>query len=96
TDAGKTFSESKTLPPTALPLDDGPDARPKIVASQGGRLVLTYATRDENYNGHAFIVQSTDDGKTFSERRPVTSGSPSQRFEKYAASLAGYPLATRG
>ena len=93
TDAGKTFSESKTLPPTALPLDDGPDARPKIVASQGGRLVLTYATRDENYNGHAFIVQSTDDGKTFSERRPVTSGSPSQRFETVALDSDGRAFA---
>jgi len=84
TDHGKTFSQPTTLAATALSLDDGPDARPKIVAGSGGRLVLTYATRDQKYNGHAFIVRSTDDGKTFSAPQAMTNGSPSQRFEAVA------------
>src|SRR6185436_16542273 len=77
TDHGKTFSQPTTLAATALSLDDGPDARPKIVAGSGGRLVLTYATRDQKYNGHAFIVRSTDDGKTFSAPQAKTRPSGS-------------------
>lgn len=83
-DFGKTFSAPVTLPATKLPLDDGPDARPKIAFGPDGRVALTYATRDEKYNGHAFIVRSTDGGKTFSEPRPITANSPSQRFETAA------------
>jgi hypothetical protein len=84
TDLGKTLSGLTTLPATTLPLDDGPDARPKVVADGKGHVVLTYAARDDKYNGHAFIVRSSDNGKTFSPPQPVTSGSPSQRFEAAA------------
>ncbi|MBY0559509.1 sialidase family protein [Hyphomicrobium sp.] len=80
-DLGKTFADQVTLPKTDLPLDEGPDARPKIAIGQAGRVVVTYASRDEKYNGHAFIVRSSDDGKTFSDPQPITSDSPSQRFE---------------
>ena len=83
-DLGKTFSTPVTLPATKLPLDDGPDARPKIAFGPDGRVALTYAARDEKYNGHSFIVRSSDDGKTFSEPRPITANSPSQRFEAAA------------
>ena len=47
-----------TLPKTELPLDDGPDARPKIAAGRDGKLIVTFATRDDKYNGHAFIARS--------------------------------------
>jgi hypothetical protein len=92
TDLGKSFSGAVTLLPTDLPLDDGPDARPKIVVGQGGaagRVVVTYASRDEKYNGHAFIARSVDGGKTFDAPRPITSGSPSQRFETAALDQDG-------
>ena len=84
TDLGKTFSDPVTLPKTELPLDEGPDARPKIAVGQGGRVIVTYASRDEKYNGHAFIARSSDGGKTFSAPQPITSNSPSQRFETAA------------
>lgn len=83
-DLGKTFSTPVTLPATKLPLDDGPDARPKIAFGPNDRVAVTYASRDEKYNGHAFIARSADGGKTFSEPQPITTDSPSQRFETAA------------
>lgn len=84
TDLGKTFSTPITLPATKLPIDDGPDARPKIAFGPNDRVALSYAARDEKYNGHAFIARSSDGGKTFFEPQPITTGSPSQRFETAA------------
>lgn len=84
TDLGKTFSKAETLPATALPLDDGPDARPKIAFGRDERVAITYATRDDKYNGHAFVARSSNGGKTFSEPRAITTDSPSQRFETAA------------
>ena len=83
-DLGKTFSTPVTLPATKLPLDDGPDARPKLAFGPNDRVAVTYASRDEKYNGHAFIARSADGGKTFSEPQPITTDSPSQRFETAA------------
>jgi hypothetical protein len=88
-DLGKSFSAAVTLPATELPLDEGPDARPKIVAGAGGRVVVTYASRDDKYNGHAFIARSDDGGKIFGPPQPITSGSPSQRFETAALDQDG-------
>lgn len=81
TDLAKSFGPAVTLSPTELPLDNGPDARPKIAVAPGGRLIVTFATRDDKYNGHAFIARSADVGLTFSSPAPITAGSPSQRFE---------------
>jgi hypothetical protein len=83
-DLGKTFSSPVVLPASTLPLDDGPDARPKIAIAGDGLVAVTYAARDEKYNGHAFIARSSDGGKTFSEPRAITANSPSQRFETAA------------
>jgi hypothetical protein len=88
-DLGKTFADPVTLPKTELPLDEGPDARPKIAIGQAGRVVVTYASRDDKYNGHGFIVRSGDDGKTFSSPQPIPSNSPSQRFETAALDQDG-------
>jgi hypothetical protein len=88
-DLGKSFSETVTLPQTELPLDEGPDARPMIAVGQAGQVVVTYASRDDKYNGHAIIVRSGDSGKTFSPPQPITSGSPSQRFETVALDQDG-------
>jgi hypothetical protein len=78
-----------TLPATELPLDNGPDARPKIAVGPDQRLVVTFATRDDKYNGHAFITQSTDGGKSFSPPAPIAADSPSQRFETAAIDADG-------
>ena len=46
------------------------------------RLVVTYASRDPKYNGHAFIARSNDGGKTFSpphRSRPTRPASVSRR-----------------
>ncbi|MFA5958097.1 exo-alpha-sialidase [Hyphomicrobium sp.] len=80
-DLGKTFGDPVTMPATTLPLDEGPDARPKVAVGPDHRVVLTYTSRDEKYNGHAFIARSADGGKTFETPQPITSNSPSQRFE---------------
>jgi hypothetical protein len=89
-DLGKSFSAAVTLPPTALALDNGPDARPKIAIGPDHRLVVTFASRDEKYNGHAFIAESTDGGKTFSQPNPIAPHSPSQRFETAAIDADGH------
>lgn len=89
TDLGKSFSAAVTLPQSELPLDEGPDARPKIAVGTEGRVVVTYASRDDKYNGHAFIARSIDGGKTFAAPQPITSGSPSQRFETAALDQDG-------
>jgi hypothetical protein len=80
-DLAKSFTSVVTLPKTELPLDDGPDARPKIVVGRDGKLIITFATRDDKYNGHAFVARSDDGGKSFSAPIPITTNSPSQRFE---------------
>lgn len=84
TDLGKSFGKPTTMPETALPLDEGPDARPKVALGPNGRVVLTYTSRDNKYNGHAFIARSDDGGKTFGAPQPITADSPSQRFETAA------------
>src|SRR6185312_4428606 len=55
-DLGKTFSRPVTLPKTEMQLDDGPDARPKIAFGPDARVVVAFTTRDDKYNGHAFIA----------------------------------------
>ena len=83
------MSPTVTLPATELPLDDGPDARPKIAVARDGRVVVTFATRDKSINGHAFITSSNDGGLTFSPPAPITADSPSQRFETAAIDADG-------
>jgi hypothetical protein len=83
-DLGKSFTNPITMPATELPLDEGPDARPKIAIGPDDRVALTFTSRDEKYNGHAFIARSSDGGKTFTTPQPITSNSPSQRFETAA------------
>jgi hypothetical protein len=92
-DLGKTFTKPVTLPAMPLPLDDGPDARPKIAFGNDGRVAITFATRDAKYNGRAYIVRSSDGGNTFSTPQPMTSGSPSQRFEAVAFDRDGRAFA---
>ena len=94
TDLGKTIAPAVTLPAQELPLDNGPDARPKIAVARDGRLVVTFATRDPKFNGHAFITSSNDGGLTFSPPAPITADSPSQRFETAAIDADGRAFVT--
>lgn len=80
-DLGKSFSKSVAVHSGTLPLDNGPDARPKLAFASDRSLVVSYATRDEKYNGSAFATRSIDGGLTFEPPRAMTTGSPSQRFE---------------
>jgi hypothetical protein len=89
-DLGKSFSAAVTLPAPDLTLDNGPDARPKIAIGPDHRLLVTFASRDDQYNGHAFIAQSTDGGKTFTQPKPIAPDSPSQRFETAAIDTDGH------
>jgi hypothetical protein len=88
-DLAKSFVSMVTLPKTELPLDDGPDARPKIAVGRNGELIVTFATRDDKYNGNAFIARSDDGGNSFSAPVPITTNSPSQRFETAAIDESG-------
>jgi hypothetical protein len=80
-DFGMTFAAPVAVHRAPLPLDNGPDARPKLVVTKNGSLFVTFATRDEKYNGTGFIARSTDGGATFSDPAPIAADSPSQRFE---------------
>ena len=87
-DLGKTFSKPVTLPKTKLPLDDGPDARPKIAFGPQARAVLAFTTRDDKYNGHAFIARSSDGGQTFSEPQPMTTETRQASVSRLRHSMA--------
>ena len=93
-DLGKSMSPAATLPARELPLDNGPDARPKIAVARDGRLVVTFATRDPKFNGHAFVIASNDGGLTFSPPAPIAADSPSQRFETAAIDADGRAFVT--
>jgi hypothetical protein len=89
-DLGHTFSPAVAASAVGgLPLDSGPDARPKIAVGKGGRIVVAYAVRDPKYNGTVFIARSTDGGATFAAPERLTAGSPSQRFETIAFDPGG-------
>jgi hypothetical protein len=83
-DGGTTFAPAVLLPATELSLDNGPDARPRIAIGSTGEIYVTFAARDAKYNGTADVARSVDGGRTFSVPSPITSGSPSQRFETVA------------
>lgn len=87
---GHTFSTAVPVNPTGgLPLDSGPDARPKIVVAPDGDVVVAYAVRDPKYNGTVFVARSRDGGATFAAPERLTADSPSQRFEALAFDPSG-------
>lgn len=89
-DLGRNFGApvAVTDAQLALPLDNGPDARPRIVVGSDGALTVSFATRDAHYNGHAYVARSAD-GRSFSPPREITANSPSQRFETLALDADG-------
>lgn len=92
-DRGKTYAPAVVLPQTDLPLDNGPDARPRIVIGGQGDVYVSFATRDDKYNGHGFIVRSNDGGRSFAAPDKITTESPSQRFETVALDTDGRAFA---
>lgn len=90
-DLGRTFSSAVAVTPDGLkqPLDNGPDARPKILVDKNGGLIITFATRDAHYNGRAYTSRSHDGGATFDGPTELAPNSPSQRFETAAIDADG-------
>lgn len=80
-DRGKSFSEPVAVTPEPMPLDTGPDSRPKIVVDRKGRVVVAFAVRDKKFKGRVFVSRSSDKGKSFSPPDPITASDESQRFE---------------
>ncbi len=82
TDLGHSFSDPVAVNPQPVRLDSGPDARPKIVVDESGRMYVAYATfKDDDFNGEVFFSRSTDGGASFAPPRPITPDTASQRFE---------------
>jgi hypothetical protein len=81
TDLGRSFEPPIEVTPGAQQLDWGPDSRPKIVVDAKGRITVAYAVfKDKAFNGQVFVAQS-EDARTFTPPRPITTNAESQRFE---------------
>jgi hypothetical protein len=80
-DSGKTFSPSVLLAEHGKSLDSGADARPQILADQGGNVFLAYSFfKDASWNAQINTVRSSDGGKTFSTPKSLVNDGASQRF----------------
>lgn len=80
-DLGKTFSSPMVLAEHAKSLDSGADARPQILADQGGNVFLAYSFfKDSSWNAQINTVRSSDGGKTFSTPKLLVNDGASQRF----------------
>jgi hypothetical protein len=89
-DLGRSFAPP--IPVTREParIDNGPDARAKIAIDSAGRIHVAYAVfQDDRYNGRVYVARSVDGGASFSEPRPITDDSTSQRFEALAVDPSG-------
>jgi hypothetical protein len=89
-DLGHSFAPAVAVTPTAARIDNGPDARAKIVIDGAGRIHVAYAVfQDDRYNGRVYVSRSTDNGVSFAEPRPITDDMTSQRFEALALDASG-------
>lgn len=81
-DLGAHFTDPVTITPEPVRLDSGGDSRPTLVVDNQGRITVAYALfQDQRYNGAVLWSRSTDGGAHFSLPAPITTGSPSQRFQ---------------
>jgi hypothetical protein len=81
-DLGHSFGPAAVLDPVARTVDNGPDARPKIVRDSAGRLIVAYSIfKDRNWNAQVLTSRSTDGGHSFSPPQPISADPASQRFE---------------
>jgi hypothetical protein len=93
-DLGRTFAAAVRVTRGATALDTGPDARPQIVLTRRGTIVVGFSTfRDAKYNGQVFVARSTDGGATFTAPAPIAAGSDSRRFLSLRAGGPGQVFA---
>src|SRR5438309_9312351 len=89
-DLGRSFDRIATVNQEAERIDNGPDARPKIVIDPSGHLIVAYAVfQDDRYNGRVMVSRSVDGGASFSRPHPITEDTTSQRFETLALDPEG-------
>ena len=88
-DAGRTFTSPVAVTRGPAGLDTGADQRPQLVVDRRNRVLVSYATRDERFNGQVLVATSTDGGATFSAPRPITDSPASQRFITLALDASG-------
>jgi hypothetical protein len=94
-DLGRSFDRIAAVNQETERIDNGPDARPKIVIDTGGRLIVAYAVfQDDRYNGRVMVSRSVDGGASFSRPQPITDDMTSQRFETLAVDPEGNLFAT--
>lgn len=80
-DMGRSFGPRIEIARHEGVLDTGSDARPQIVETRDGRLVVAYAFfRDRQWNAQVNVSTSSDAGMTFSVPRSLSRESGSQRF----------------
>ena len=81
-DLGAHFSDPVIVTPEPIRLDSGGDSRPTVVVDKAGRITVAYALfQDARYNGAVLLTRSTDNGAHFFAPEPITTDSPSQRFQ---------------
>jgi hypothetical protein len=91
-DLGRTTTPPVPVSREAAAVDDNGEARPKLVPTRGGGLLVAWTIRrDRAYNGSQLLALSSDGGRSFSApRRMVVEANPtSQRFESFAQAPDG-------
>ncbi len=94
TDAGKHFGPRIEIARHGELLDTGPDARPQLVGDHHGNMILAYSFfKDQKWNAQVNIATSTDQGKSFSAPRAISSDPASQRFATLGVNAKGQVFA---
>src|SRR5258705_2231011 len=76
-DLGRSFDRIATVNQEAERIDNGPDARPKIVIDRSGHLMGANAVFQENrHNGRVRDSRPANGGASFSGRIPPTDAPP--------------------
>ncbi len=91
-DLGRSFTPTVAVSPEAAAVDDNGEARPKIVPTRAGHLLVAWTVRrDHAFNGTQLLAHSLDNGRSFSApRRMLVEATPtSQRFESFAEAPDG-------
>lgn len=82
---GKAFSAPVIVSGPPATIDDGGEARPKVLADGHGRVWVSWTTRgDKGYVGTVWLASSTDGGRSFAAPRQTSDDRTSQRFEDLA------------
>jgi BNR repeat-like domain len=80
-DLGQTFGPPVTLAEHSKALDTGGDARPQIVASEEGHVLIAYGYfKDQQWNAKVSVVTSTDGGQHFQPPHDLIEHGESERF----------------